>query len=133
MIDPFDPLKNTSVSIGGPGSGGSVGAGTSGQVYVSNGNGMNTWVTPTEHVIQGEGIMVDIVMDAFKAEDTIQNQGADEIKRRLMLLLAEKMMACKYIEFTKMHDVTSDQYKFHARAFVVPDTKVRILRELKHI
>ena len=53
------------------------------------------------------------------------------IKKILIGKIAEKLFESKMIEFTQQEQVTEDATFFRARIHVVPDTQVRIIRELK--
>ena len=53
------------------------------------------------------------------------------IKKILIGKIAEKLFESCMIEFTRQEQVTEDATFFRARIHVVPDTQVRIIRELK--
>jgi hypothetical protein len=98
------------------------------------------WVDPSvlehfikDYAIQGETITVsshinhrDIEYSAISDKDV-----QDGIKRGLLNLLVEKLWNSNMIEFTQQRQVTEDGTMFRARIHVVPDTQVRIIREIK--
>jgi len=86
-----------------------------------------------DHEIQGQTITVsnhinhrDIENSALSDKDV-----QDGIKRGLLNLLVEKLWNSNMIEFTQQKQVTEDGTMFRARIHVVPDTQVRIIREIK--
>ena len=86
--------------------------------------------TVNNHAIQGQ--MVTARLEIAELEFVLNGITTDyeiEIKKRLLDILVQEMFANKSIEFTKMLDQQTGIYRFHARAFVVPDTMVRILRQ----
>ena len=66
-----------------------------------------------------------------KQRNTRLNQIQYGIKKILIGKIAEKLFESKMIEFTQQEQVTEDAVMFRARIHVVPDTQVRIIRELK--
>jgi hypothetical protein len=85
-----------------------------------------------DHEIQGQTITVsshinhrDIEHSAISDKDV-----QDGIKRGLLNLLVEKLWNSNMIEFTQQKQVTEDGTMFRARIHVVPDTQVRIIREI---
>jgi hypothetical protein len=94
---------------------------------ISASNISNTSWTQPEYAIQGK--MLSVSMTVSDYEWSTRPQDPMEIKLKLMNLLAEKMMADKHIEFTKVHDTFTGDQRFNARIFVVQDTQVRIIRE----
>lgn len=85
---------------------------------------------PIDHLFVGEMIGVYQTMSEeqfFYRKDL----GTDVVKRDLVKLLVEKLMYSKMIEFTKTTDPFSGEVKLNARIYALPDTKVRILREMK--
>ena len=86
-----------------------------------------------DHEITGQTITVsshikhsDIDLASIAGKDV-----QDGIKRGLLKLLVEKLFESCMIEFTRQEQVTEDATFFRARIHVVPDTQVRIIRELK--
>ena len=86
-----------------------------------------------DHEITGQTITVsshikhsDIDLASISDKDV-----QDGIKRGLLKLLVEKLFESCMIEFTRQEQVTEDATFFRARIHVVPDTQVRIIRELK--
>jgi hypothetical protein len=54
-----------------------------------------------------------------------------EIKGLLIEKLIHEMYTQKNIEFTQMKRMETDEMVYRARIHVVPDTQVRIIREIK--
>jgi hypothetical protein len=52
-----------------------------------------------------------------------------EMKKRLCMALAEKMLENKLVEFTKQENLQSGEVTFRARAYLTPDSQVRLLRK----
>lgn len=55
----------------------------------------------------------------------------EEIKYSLMQQLAKYMLEKNLVEFTKQDDYVSGETTIHIRAFLTPDSQVRILRTMK--
>jgi len=55
----------------------------------------------------------------------------DNIKQLLMDKLVVEMYKANHIEFTRMERHETNEMVFRARIHVVPDTQVRIIREIK--
>ena len=53
----------------------------------------------------------------------------EEMKRRLIYQLAENLMKNKLIEFTSQEFAHSQETKFRARIYAVPDNQVRMIRK----
>jgi hypothetical protein len=109
------------------------GGGTFGAVGGTGGSGMVKSRMVVDHEITGETITVsshinhrDIENSALTDKDV-----QDGIKRGLLNLLVEKLWNSNMIEFTQQKQVTEDATMFRARIHVVPDTQVRIIREIK--
>jgi hypothetical protein len=108
-----------------------IGVGGGGGI-VNNGSGIvDDFI---DHTITGQTITVsshinhrDIEHSAISDKDV-----QDGIKRGLLNLLVEKLWNSNMIEFTQQKQVTEDGTMFRARIHVVPDTQVRIIRELKN-
>lgn len=56
---------------------------------------------------------------------------ASVIKKELSVRLAEGMIEKKLVAFTKKHNINSDSEEYYARAFVLPNDKIQIVRRLK--
>ena len=135
-IDPNSTGVYT-ISVGAGGGGGTLSAigGTGGFGSVNHGSGITKVSSRmvVDHEITGETITVssyikhsDIDLASISDKDV-----QDGIKRGLMKLLVEKLFESCMIEFTRQEQVTEDATFFRARIHVVPDTQVRIIRELK--
>lgn len=83
--------------------------------------------THADYHIKGEMLLGTMVY----SEAVMRTIGKDEIKRQLATQLAEKMLESKFIEFTQVRDDTQMSVTVRARAYVVPDTQVKILRTHK--
>jgi hypothetical protein len=53
-----------------------------------------------------------------------------EIKKELLNRLAEELMYNNQVEFTSQPDITTGTIHYRARVYAVPDTQVKIVREL---
>jgi ribosomal protein S11 len=81
-----------------------------------------------EYAIQGQMYKVSYtVSDAMIA--TMQTAvNPDDIKKKMVHMLAEELWKNNAIEFTKIESYDGN-HVFHARIFATPNTQVRILRE----
>ena len=115
-----------------------VGVGNGG---VGNGNVPNVtdshwaWQPPAppityEHTIQGQMFMVDFTVSDKLMFDAPGDLWKQEVKKRLAMSLAEKMLEEGAIAFTQIPDIASGDRTIKARCFLVPDNQVRILRTL---
>ena len=129
---PPNPMGIYTVSIGG-------GGGTGGSGIVNNGSGI-TKGPPylidsfiKDHEITGQTITASYQIS--HAELFTPNCDPEDVKYGIKKILigkiAEKLFESCMIEFTRQEQVTEDATFFRARIHVVPDTQVRIIRELK--
>jgi hypothetical protein len=79
-----------------------------------------------DHQIQGQTIMAEYILPP-----NYLSLKESEIKGLLIEKLVQEMYSQKNIEFTQMRKVETDEMVYRARIHVVPDTQVRIIRELK--
>lgn len=81
-----------------------------------------------DHQIQGQTVMVEFRTPMEQFDTPLSEK---TIKERLVRGLMDEIVKAKCIEFTQMarHDINEMVYR--ARVHVVPDTQVRIIRELK--
>jgi len=80
-----------------------------------------------ETIIKGEMLTVNL-----RVTDYDLNVVADTaLKSKMAHMIAEELMKCRFIEFTKMQDMAGGTWQLRARVFVTPDNQVRILRERK--
>jgi hypothetical protein len=86
----------------------------------------NTFQNFVDHVIEGQTIMAEYV---FPPDYNGMNES--EIKGLLIEKLSHEMFKTKCVEFTRMERHETDETIFRARIHVVPDTQVRIIREIK--
>lgn len=56
-----------------------------------------------------------------------------EIKRKLIESIAEKILEYNLVEFTKTEEMENGATTFRARAFLLPDSMVKTLRVEKFI
>jgi len=79
-----------------------------------------------DHQITGQTIFAEYVLPPDYLGMT-----EPEIKGLLIEKLVHEMYRQKNIEFTQMKRMDTDEMVYRARIHVVPDTQVRIIRELK--
>lgn len=85
-----------------------------------------------DQIIQGEMLTCNISIDDYEDEQGMRQVGIDwheHMKKRLINQLANEMMNSKHIEFTRQHDYHQNRTIYRARAYVTPDSQVRLLRE----
>ena len=122
------------IAVGAGGGGGTLSAigGTGGFGSVNNGSGI-TRVPP--HMMYDENVYHEITGQTIMAEYVLPpdylGMNESEMKRLLIEKLVQEMYSQKNIEFTQMKRMETDEMVYRARIHVVPDTQVRIIRELK--
>ena len=79
-----------------------------------------------DHRIIGQTMMAEYVLPP-----DYLGMNQSEIKGLLIEKLVQEMYKASNIEFTQMRRVDTDEMVYRARIHVVPDTQVRIIRELK--
>ena len=79
-----------------------------------------------DHQITGQTIFAEYILP-----HNYHGMTEAEIKGLLIEKLVHEMYRQKNIEFTQMKKVETDEMVYRARIHVVPDTQVRIIRELK--
>ena len=121
FVVPPNPTGIYTVSVGTGGSGGTIGAvgGAGGSGYVKS-------RMVVDRTIQGQTIMAEYILPP-----NYHGMTEAEIKGLLIEKLVHEMYKHKNIEFTRMESVDTDEMVYRARIHVVPDTQVRIIRELK--
>ena len=128
FVVPPNPTGIYTVSVGTGGSGGTIGA-----VGGAGGSGIVKSRMIVDHEITGETITASYYIS--HAELFTPNCDPEDVKHGIKKILigkiAEKLFEAKMIEFTQQEQVTEDATFFRARIHVVPDTQVRIIRELK--
>lgn len=90
--------------------------------------------TENEDFIQGEMVTVQEVVSALRVAEMFMDSDnfKQEIKKKLANQIAEKLLENKLVEFTKQEYLHTNETTFRARAYLVKDDKVRVLRkELK--
>jgi hypothetical protein len=119
---PPTPTGVYTIAIGG--SGGSGG--------ILNGSSITTPPVPyVDHTITGETIAVEHVTQIYH-DIPFSKEDEAHIKATLMEKLVHELFKSKHIEFTRMKKVDSDEMIYRARIHAVPDTQVRLIRELKN-
>ena len=85
-----------------------------------------------DHTIQGKMFGASMTIPEYEREVILS--GADgelEIKRRLIdKLIGELYKNMNCVEFTKMNDMMTLETHYKARMFLVPDSQVRIIRQV---
>jgi hypothetical protein len=81
-----------------------------------------------DHTITGQTVMVE---HTYPGDVGDGRYTEDHIKQLLMDNLVREMFKANHIEFTRMERVETGEMVFRARIHVVPDTQVRIIREIK--
>ena len=149
FVVPPNPTGIYTISVGAGGGGGSggtfgaVGGGTGSSGIVNNGSGitrppphlypyddsvLNHFIK--DHEIQGRTFTAQYTTQIYSdIEVTKEDEAA--IKAELMEKIMHELFKEKYIEFTKTKVADSVEIIYRARIHAVPDTQVRIIRELK--
>lgn len=152
---PPSPTGIYTISVGAGGGGGTMGAiggvggsgisvaGVGGGI-VNNGNGitrppphlypyddsvLNHFIK--DHEIQGQTITVEHITPIY-SDIAFSKEDEAKVKATLIDKLMQELFKAKCIEFTRMKAADSDEVIYRARVHVVPDTQVRIIRELKN-
>lgn len=80
----------------------------------------------------GETIQGKMLLYTHRISDSVMQDFVvkpEDVKEIMAKALAEEMLKNGLIEFTKTHEGHTGDWVFRARVFVVPDDKVRILRQ----
>ena len=145
-IDP-NPTGIYTISVGAGGGGGIIGgvSGVGGGGIVNNGSGLplplkspipyqyddsvlNHFIK--DHEIQGRTFTAEYTTQIYSDIEVTKEDEAN-IKVALMEKIVHELFKEKYIEFTKTRVADSVEIIYRARVHAVPDTQVRIIRELK--
>jgi hypothetical protein len=112
-VDPFDPFNGQQLTISGI------------QSYPILGS-----YEPQE-LVKGEMITAQMVVSDFEITkmNIDEDQFRNEMKKKLVHDLAEQLLRNKLVEFTKQENLHSGETVFRARAFLTPDSQVRLLRK----
>ena len=80
---------------------------------------------------QGQMVVAEITVTDTDAMITGMSAAGfrEEMKRRLIHHLAENLMKNKLIEFTSQQFAHSNETKFRARIYAVPDGQIRMIRK----
>jgi hypothetical protein len=117
---PPNPTGIYSISVGTGGGGGTIGA--------VGGSGIVKSRMIVDHEITGQTVMVE---HTYPEDVGNGRYTEDHIKQLLMDNLVREMFKANHIEFTRMERVETGETVYRARIHVVPDTQVRIIREIK--
>ena len=116
---PPTPTGVYTIAIGGSGGGGGI---------------LSSITTPpvpyVDHTITGETIAVEHITPIY-SDISFSKEDEAVIKAELMQKMVHELFKSKHIEFTRMKKVDSDETIYRARIHAVPDTQVRLLREIK--
>jgi len=89
-----------------------------------------------DYTFQGHPIAAQLTTTSIELalmDHQMMLEHQDEIKRRLLSMLVSEMFKTKFIEFTKTTNASTMDVMYRARAFLLPDEKVRILRSMNKI
>lgn len=80
---------------------------------------------------QGEMVVAEMTIPDSDAMITGMSAAGfrEDVKKKLIYLLAEQLMKNKLIEFTSQQFAHSNDTKFRARIFAVPDQQIRMIRK----
>ena len=80
---------------------------------------------------QGEMVVAEMTIPDSDAMITGMSAAGfrEEVKKKLIYLLAEQLMKNKLIEFTSQQFAHSNDTKFRARIYAVPDQQIRMIRK----
>lgn len=80
---------------------------------------------------QGQMVVAEITVTDTDAMITGMSAAGfrEEMKRRLIHQLAENLMKNKLVEFTSQQFAHSNETKFRARIYAVPDGQIRMIRK----
>lgn len=89
----------------------------------------SNFIVQKQNLIQGKMLTVEFTMSQMEYESKATVlPPAEYIKQKLVHELAE-LIINNHVEFTKMVDSRNFDYHFKARAFLVPNGDVQILRQ----
>lgn len=89
-------------------------------------------LTPVDmDTYQGEMVVAEMTIPDSDAMITGMSAAGfrEEVKKKLLYLLAEQLMKNKLIEFTSQQFAHSNETKFRARIYAVPDKQIRMIRK----
>jgi hypothetical protein len=96
-----------------------------------NSNMVHSIYLDQDEFIEGQMIQAQVIVKDF--EITQMHMDPDSFKRtmkkRLAEMIAEKLLDDKLVEFTKQEDLHTNETTFRARAYLVQDDHVRVLRK----
>jgi hypothetical protein len=134
MIGLVDPWLNSTITSGV--SQGSIAA-TNANTVISNRLSAqalaNMNLEEMHHLMKGEMISSAAMYGSLQREELIERMTEkgfkDHVKRELCSFLVNEMMKNNLIEFTMATDPGHIDYIYRARAYVMPDSMTKILRE----
>ena len=127
---PPSPTGVYTIPVGVGGGGGTFAAIGSAGGFGNVNNGSGITKVPSHMVVDHEITGQTIFAEYILPPDYLGMTEA-EIKGLLIEKLVHEMYRQKNIEFTQMKRMETDEMVYRARIHVVPDTQVRIIRELK--
>ena len=152
FVVPPNPTGIYTVSVGTGGGGGIIGGVSGSGISVSGVGGFGTVNNDSgitlpppvpyqyddsvlnhfikDHEIQGQTLTVEHITPIYTSIELTKEDEA-VIKAELMEKIVHELFRAKCIEFTKMRAADSDEIVYRARIHAVPDTQVRLIRELK--
>lgn len=158
FVVPPNPTGIYTISVGAGGGGGTIGSvsgvggggisvsGVGGFGTVNNGSDNPLPLPPPhlypyddsvlnhfikDHEIQGRTFTAEYTTQIYSDIEVTKEDEAN-IKAALMEKIVHELFKEKYIEFTKTRVADSVEIIYRARIHAVPDTQVRIIRELKN-
>lgn len=85
-----------------------------------------------DNIIKGEAIHVEHKVSSYEVFGNVALNSLDDfrdkIKENLMKDMIQHMLKNNYIEFTSQENMENGEVIYRARAFLVPNDQVRILR-----
>lgn len=84
----------------------------------------NPTVTTTH--LQGKMIVAALSIPEYKLE----SMDSDQIKRMLLTNMVEELYNANLVEFTKQNSHAHGTVDFRARIYALPDTQVRVVRQM---
>lgn len=88
-------------------------------------------ITTNDYAIGGKLIVANVSVDQFDFEEMMASPtGRDNIRRMLVEHLAQEMLNKSLVEINQRDDPLSMRKQIVARAYVAPDSTVKILRTI---
>lgn len=129
FVVPPNPTGIYTISVGTGGGGGILSSIPKSPVpYQYDDSVLNHFIK--DHEIQGRTFTAEYTTQIYSDIEVTKEDEAN-IKAALMEKIVHELFKEKYIEFTKTRVADSVEIIYRARIHAVPDTQVRIIRELK--